>query len=100
MIERRVLFTATARDQVERERGWWQANRDHVEAFAVNLESAVEVLKILPGVGTLYTAAGFPGLRRLYLRRIGCHVYYTFDDRQVVFRALWGVRRGRGPHFR
>jgi len=100
LIERPVFFTATARGQIERERGWWQENRDHQEAFAVDLEGAVEVLKILPGVGTLYVAAGLPGLRRLYLRRIGCHIYYTFDDKQVIVRALWGVRRRQGPDVR
>ena len=51
----------------------------------------------LPGAGTLYSNAGIVGLRRLYLQMIGCHLYYTHDDHQVIVRALWGARRERGP---
>jgi hypothetical protein len=39
-------------------------------------------------------------LRRLYLQRISCHLYYTHDDREVIVRALWGARRERGPALR
>ena len=42
---------------------------------------------------------GVPGLRRLYLRKIACHLYYTFDEHEVIVRALWGARRGKGPLF-
>ena len=37
-------------------------------------------------------------VRRVYLRRVAAHLYYTFDDTGVVVRALWGARRepGRG----
>jgi len=36
-------------------------------------------------------------MRRLFLERIGVHVYFTFDDDTVIVRALWGARRHRGP---
>jgi hypothetical protein len=55
------------------------------------------MLALLPGAGTPYAAAGIPGLRRLYLRRIDCHVYYSFDARNVIVRAVWGARRERHP---
>jgi hypothetical protein len=32
-------------------------------------------------------------------RRVAVHLYYTFDDASVIVRALWGVRRERGPEF-
>ena len=38
-----------------------------------------------------------PGVRRVYLRRVAVHLYYTFDDTGVIVRALWGARRERGP---
>lgn len=25
------------------------------------------------------------------------HLYYTFDEREVVIRAFWHARRGAGP---
>jgi plasmid stabilization system protein ParE len=97
MKRRRVRFTATAEQHLEHERAWWLRNRDHQELFATELESAVRVLAILPGAGTPYRLAAIPELRRLYLRGIGCHVYYTFDDDEVLVRALWAARRERGP---
>lgn len=73
MTERRVRFTATAQDHVTRERQWW-LNRDYRELFALELEDAVRMVVLLPGAGTLYPEPGIPGLRRLYLQKIGCHI--------------------------
>ncbi|MSO34864.1 MAG: hypothetical protein EXQ54_00335 [Acidobacteria bacterium] len=97
MRERRVRFTATARQHVTQERSWWLAKRDHQELFATELESAVNILAIMLGVGTPYLRTELPALRRLYVRKVGYHVYYTFDDDEVIVRALWGARRERGP---
>lgn len=38
-----------------------------------------------------------PGVRRVYLRKTARHLYYTFDDDEVIIRALWGARRKHGP---
>lgn len=97
MRERRVRFTATALHHVNREKAWWLENRAHTDLFATDLETALRILALLPGVGTPYEQAGFAGLRRLYLRKIDCHLYYTFDKHEVVVRALWGSRRRRPP---
>lgn len=99
MRERRVRFTATAQGHIDRERQWWREHRDHREIFAAELEEAVQILTVLPGAGAAYPDAGVAGLRRLYLQKVACHIYYTFDDEQVIVRALWGARRGRGPVF-
>ena len=97
MIDRRVRFTATARHHADREHAWWLANRDYRELFATELEQAVRVLSVLPGAGTPYDKTKVAGLRRLFIRPLGFHLYYTFDDREVIVRALWGARRERGP---
>ena len=97
MTKRRVRLTATAGQHVEHERTWWLKNRDHQELFATELEFAVKILAILPGAGTPYVRTKRLGLRRLYLRKIACHVYYTFNDDEVIVRALWGARREHGP---
>jgi plasmid stabilization system protein ParE len=94
---RRVRFTDTASSHVDRERAWWVENRDHQEIFAAELEGAIEILALLPGVGTPYTPTEVPDLRRLYIRKLGCHLYYTFDADDVIVRALWGARREHGP---
>ena len=97
MKKRRVRFTATANEQIETERTWWRKNREHQEVLAAELETAVEILAILPGAGTPYVSANSMNVRRIYLRKIGCHLYYSFDDDEVIVRALWGARRKRGP---
>jgi hypothetical protein len=71
-----------------------------MDVFATEFEDAVRMLSLLPGAGTPYAAGGIPGLRRLYLRRIACHVYYTFDPHDVIVRAVWGARRDRRPPFK
>jgi plasmid stabilization system protein ParE len=100
LTERRVRFTTTARRHVNRERAWWLEHRDHVELFTAELEAAVRILTVLPGAGTAYTRGGVPGVRRLYIRKLTCHVYYTFGDDEVIVRAFWGARRERGPTLR
>ena len=97
MKNRRVRFTATAQEHVRREKAWWLANRDHAEVFTEELEQALRIIAILPGAGTLYTQSPVPDVRRVYLRRVDAHLYYTFDDAQVIVRAFWGARRGHGP---
>ena len=100
MKERSVRFTATAQRHVKREKTWWLENRPSTDVFATEVEEALRILAIFPGVGTLYKEAGVSGLRRLYLRKIDCHLYYTFDEREVIVRALWGARRRRGPRIK
>jgi hypothetical protein len=67
--------------------------------LAEDIERALGLLAVLPGIGTLYPATDLVGIRRLYLRRAACHLYYVFDDHQVVVVSLWGTRRERGPEF-
>ena len=97
MKQRHVSFTLTAQQHVTREKAWWLENRDHPEVFAEELEQALKVVAMLPGAGTPYTSSPIPGVRRVYLRRVALHLYYTCDDDAVIIRALWGARRERGP---
>ena len=80
-----------------REKLWWLENRIHTEILATELEEALRIVAFLPGAGTSYPDAGVAGLRRIYLRKIACHLYYTFDEQNVIVRALWSAHRGRGP---
>ena len=97
MKQRRVRFTATASEHVRREKTWWLENRIRTEVFAAEFAEALKILAILPGAGTSYPHADVADLRRIYLRKVACHIYYTFDEQEVIIRALWGARRGRGP---
>ena len=95
MKRRNVRFTKTAQAHVGREMQWWRENRDYKDVFAEEFEQALRVLALLPGVGAPYTRSGMPALRRVYLGKVACHIYYTFDDEEVIVRAVWGARRGR-----
>ena len=97
MKQRHVSFTLTAQQHVTREKAWWLANRDHPEVFAEELEQALTIVARLPGTGAVYANSPVLGVRRVYLRRVALHLYYTFDDDVVIIRALWGARRERGP---
>jgi len=79
------------------EHQWWLANRDQRQLFEDEVGAALNLVGLLPGIGTPYELSPLPGVRRLYLEKIGCHLYYTFDDERVVIRSLWGAKRGRGP---
>jgi plasmid stabilization system protein ParE len=95
--QRHGSFTRTAELHVANEKEWWLENRDHTKVFAEELEQALKVIAILPGAGTPYQRSPVRGVRRVYLRRTVLHLYYTFDDDEVIVRALWGAHRGRGP---
>jgi hypothetical protein len=97
LTPRRVRFTATAQRHVDRERQWWLEHRVHVDVFADEFEQALKVLALLPAAGSAYSQAAVPGLRRVYVPKVACHLYYTFDEAEVIVRAFWGARLGHGP---
>jgi hypothetical protein len=68
--------------------------------FTEELGHALQIITALPGAGTVYAQSPVPNVRRVYLRRVAVHLYYTFDDTAVIVRALWGARRERGPQIR
>ena len=100
MTERKVRFTRTAARHVRNEHAWWLANRDYQEPFPVALQEAITLLGALPGAGSAYDRTPVSGLRRVYARTLGCHLYYTFTETEVIVRAFWPARREHGPRLR
>jgi plasmid stabilization system protein ParE len=99
VIRRRVRFAATARSQLRSLEEWWQSNSPRPHILHQDLEEAVNLLSAFPGIGSPYGRSPIPGVRRLYLERLTSHIYYTYDDQEVVIRSLWHARRGSGPDF-
>jgi plasmid stabilization system protein ParE len=97
VTRRRVRFTETSRRHVELFNEWWRENSPRPEILHEDLEEAVALLAAFPGVGSPYPASPIPEVRRLYIERLMSHLYYTFDEHEVVIRALWHARRGSGP---
>lgn len=100
MKPHRVRFTLTARRHVDLEQKWWTENRIHADVFADEFEEAIRILTWLPGAGNSYPNPGITGLRRLYVPKVASHLYYTFDEDEVIVRAFWGARRRKGPRLR
>ena len=99
MTRRKIRFTATAQNHVRLLRRWWSESSAHPEILQQDLDKAIGTLSILPGIGVRYPSAPIPGVRRLYLERLTSHLYYTYDEREIIIRALWHARRGSGPEF-
>lgn len=97
MTRRQVVFAEVARDQLRAAKIWWVENDLPVQILADEIEQAITFLAWLPGAGSLYPQAKIAGLRRLYLRRISSHFYYTFTRDVVTVRAFWHAKRGHGP---
>lgn len=57
----------------------------------------MRLVALLPGAGTTYEKSPIRDLRRVYIPKLACHLYYTFNDDEVIVRALWGAKRDRGP---
>jgi hypothetical protein len=68
-----------------------------MEIFGEELQEAVALLRISPAAGTGYPRPTNPGVRRVYLRRLSSHLYYTFDDTEAIVRAFWHAKRKKGP---
>jgi plasmid stabilization system protein ParE len=99
VTRRKIRFTATAQKHVRLLRRWWSENSARPEILQHELNKAITTLSILPGIGARYPSAPILGVRRLYLERLMSHLYYTYDEGEVVIRALWHARRGSGPEF-
>lgn len=82
---------------------WWRGNRPKAPALLLEeLWTAQKRLAEFPDAGNLVRRRGFPGLRRLVLRRTRYHVYYRYfpEQDEVWVLALWGAMRQRGPRLK
>lgn len=95
-----VVFTATARRQVERAQAWWKENRPAArDAIPGELRVALQLVASQPACGAVVSSTRFRGVRRILLRRVGYFLYYRVAPRkkQLEVLAFWHARRGKGP---
>lgn len=80
---------------------WWREHRPAApELFLGELTRVLGLLAALPMLGVPYEHAAVPGgMRRLVMRPVKCHLYYSVDaaNRLVLVRAIWHSSRGRSP---
>jgi plasmid stabilization system protein ParE len=63
----------------------------------VDFVEAVALLAEQPGIGAKYHGSKTPGVRRLFLSRVGYFIYYTADANTLHVLAFWHGRRGHQP---
>ena len=93
-----VRFTKRAAADVERADEWWRNNRPSVpQAVRDDLASALELLRIQPGIGRSVENAKLAGTRRIQLDRVNYHVYFRVAGDDLVILAFWHARRSEEP---
>jgi hypothetical protein len=80
---------------------WWREQRAGVPGLFVDeLARVLALVTRWPMLGEPYKRPTAPrGMRRLTMRRVKCHLYYTVDTekREILVHAIWHWSRGRGP---
>ena len=76
-------------------------NREHREAFRSDIERTINLVATVPGVSSAYSR--MPGVRRVFVERLGVHVYFTFefrvhDVRDQIIGAGAAIRGGEPDH--
>jgi plasmid stabilization system protein ParE len=93
-----IEVTPRAALQIERAAAWWAENRPAApDAIGIDFQEAASLLSRQPGVGAKSSTARYPELRRLFLARVGYHIYYRVRSGKVVVLAFWHASRGTGP---
>jgi plasmid stabilization system protein ParE len=94
----RVKVAARAASQVRSAAAWWLVNRPAAPgAIAADFGEAVALLAEQPGIGAKYEGARTPGVRRLFLSRVGYFVYYKAENGFLLVLAFWHSSRENQP---
>lgn len=96
----RLRITARAAREIERAGAWWRDNRPAAPAaIHEDLEGALTLLALYPGIGQKVENQRLAGVRRLQLDRVRYHLYYRVAGGELVVLAFWHSHREHGPRF-
>lgn len=94
----RVKISARAAAEIRKADAWWAENRTATPgAIATDFAAAVSLLAQQPGIGAKYEGTRVPGVRRLYLNRVGYFVYYKAEAGLLKVLAFWHASREHPP---
>jgi len=94
----RVKISARAISQVQAAAAWWVENRPAApDAIAADFGQAVALLAAQPGLGARYEGSRAPGVRRLFLNRLGYFIYYRQHGGDLQVLAFWHSSREHQP---
>jgi plasmid stabilization system protein ParE len=93
-----VKIAARAASQTRVAAEWWAANRPAAPgAIRKDVGESIALLTEQPGIGARYEGARTPGVRRLFLWRIGHFLYYRVAGDTLKVLALWHASRETQP---
>ena len=89
----RVKISARAANEVRQAAEWWLVNRTSAPgAIGTDFAESVALLAEQPAIGAKYSGSRTPGVRRLFLSRVGYFIYYRVDGTEL--RVLEFCRSG------
>jgi plasmid stabilization system protein ParE len=93
-----VKISSRAAKQVQKAAEWWEQNRPAAPgAIGADFGEAVALLAEQSGMGSKYEGARAPGVRRLFLGRVGYFIYYKVKGDTLQVLALWHASRDHQP---
>ena len=94
-----VRLSKRAQKAVSRIDARWREKGDHPETFLSELLAAIDLLGTTTNPGTPCSTAKRPRLKRVFLEKSKCHVYFEPDEasQALVVLAVWNARRERPP---
>lgn len=94
----RIKISARAALQTRRAAEWWVDNRPAAPgAVGKDVGESIALLAEQPSIGSRYEGARTPGVRRLFLSRIGYFLYYRVASDSLEVLALWHSSRESQP---
>jgi plasmid stabilization system protein ParE len=94
----RIKISARAASQVRHAAEWWAQNRPAAPgAISADFGEAVALLAEQPGIGAKYEGTRAPGVRRLFLGRVGYFIYYKAENGTLYVLAMWYASREHQP---
>jgi len=94
----RVRISARASAEVRRAAEWWLVHRPAAPgAIGTDFAEAIALLSEQPGIGATYAGTRAPGVRRLFLSRVGYFIYYTASTTDLNVLAFWHASREHQP---
>lgn len=94
----RVKVAARAASQIRKAAEWWLANRPAAPgAIGIDVRESVALLAEHPGIGAKYEGTRTPGVRRLFLSRVGYFIYYVAENGELRILAFWHASRQHQP---
>jgi plasmid stabilization system protein ParE len=77
---------------------WWLVNRPAApDAIQTDIEAALALIAMEPGVGSRINTSRRSVVRRIHMPRIGYFAYYRVRNDCIEVLCLWHERRGTEP---